>query len=171
MQATEARPASATAPTCKLLRYRDASGRLCELWVEAECWREIEAYDRMCRRREAEYRKTHTTFTDLGADESSITPGERSRKSRGGYPWEGPPKSQVGFSIFLGSSPTWWGDPAPDGRCFICKGKAISTWTYCLGCDRCGKEFAIDKPTGADLAKRRRQDQTPATGRLKGGRG
>jgi hypothetical protein len=144
-------------PTRKLLRYRDVTGRLVELWVESECWRQIEAYDRLCRRRDAQYHKTHTTFTDRGAE---VTEKEASRRrdltrpSQGGHAWEGPTKAQVAFSIFLGSSPTWWGDPSQGGTCAICQRKMLSTWTYCLGCDRCGREKDIEKPTSRDLAKR-----------------
>jgi|GEM_PF-4775733 len=152
-----------TGTLAKLYRYRDQHGVEHELWVEAKTWRGLEAIDRMTRRANAKWAKLHTTFTDLPPKtEVEQAPVPVSQ----GNPWEGP---RYTFSRLVGESRTWHGRPDKGSRCTFCNNSKLEPHEYCLGCDRCGRDEVIPKPTAAELKKRRNRQYRPKPG-LKGGK-
>jgi hypothetical protein len=76
----------------------------------------------------------------------------RTREARGN-PWTGPRHQ---FGCFLGETrPNWLGGEAIDdeGVCRLCRGRKLSASTYCLSCDRSGRDDAI--PTPGERVRRR----------------
>lgn len=97
-----------------------------------------------------------STFTDLRFDVSR---------------WEGP---RFRFELLLGLGHPWDGPDAQRvmvagrRRCRYCGHlRRLSGGTYCLGCDRCGREAKIPRPTAAEMAR----PKVPTCDGLRGGTG
>lgn len=85
-----------------------------------------------------------------------------------GYAWDGP---RYVFRWLLGESLVWHGDSwfEVDGQkyCRFCLGAKLPYYAYCLGCDQCGRDDTIGRPSTQDLA---RQNRGPKRDGLNGGR-
>jgi hypothetical protein len=84
-------------------------------------------------------------------------------KPREGNDWDG---ERRGFVIWLGLTLMWPVPNRPDGRCGACGGEKLSADTYCLVCNRCGRELRIPS-AGVDAPGRKRYRKD----KLAGGQG
>lgn len=113
-----------------------------------------------------EPRLKERTCTDLGIDPDQVVDGVRRDGTYVGFGWEGP---RFKFDRLVGESRIWNGPPA---RGDFCHDARLEPGTYCLCCDRSGRDKEIPKPTGHDLERRReRKRRAHVRGRLKGGTG
>jgi len=124
------------------------------------------------------------TFTDVGIAANQIV----DQRERGGEGEELPPLLSSGwegpwfpFSVLLGVGPTWGREGVPGlpawvvdgvivcGAC--CRHVTLPPSTYCINCDRSGKEAEIGKPTELDIARRKERRKYTPPPSLAGGKG
>lgn len=92
-----------------------------------------------------------------------------------GFPWEGP---RLSFSLLLGESAVWAGpdslrlydETGAPRECRFCgSAPRLPDYSYCLGCDRSGKDRHVPPPSELDLKKRVEGRKTYRKGKLRGG--
>lgn len=80
-------------------------------------------------------------------------------------PWEGPTYK---FRLLIGTGTIWTGPPHP-GPCPCCGGRRLWEWSYCLVCDRSGRDYDIP-PVPRDVWRRCQQAERERTGGTRRGR-
>ena len=117
------------------------------------------------------------TFTDVGIAANQIVDDHRDAETPD-YLWEGP---RFSFTVFLGIGATWGRDGLPGlvawnevdgwlcGAC--CRYAKLSAATYCVHCDRSGRDAEIPLPTAEDIARRKERRKYTPPPSLAGGKG
>lgn len=117
------------------------------------------------------------TFTDVGIAANQIVDDHRDAETPD-YLWEGP---RFSFTVFLGIGATWGRDQMPGlwawsevtgwvcGAC--CRHAKLAPGTYCVHCDRSGRDADIPQPSALDHAKRRETRKYQPPPHLAGGVG
>ena len=155
----------------RTIRYRDRYGNVQELRVTkatARVYNSImRSYTRACKK----WERKHVDFTtlegpdakrrmDVADDSRRLTTGQHNGRADRSQ-WEGP---RLQFERFVGESQVWDGPPGKDarGKCECCHGVELEPAAYCLGCDKCGRDNLVRKPTRAELAARAEKQAPPA---------
>lgn len=154
--------------------YRDAFGHWQSVWVKSDDARKINNVLRAARRLDQKWRERHETFTDADIFADQVAKQDRPREDLGNA-WDGP---RFSFTLFLGMSVIWSGDPATFVRgkrtCKICKGRYLESGSYCTGCDRSSVDNLIPpvpasmKPKVPSKREKARAEKEARLG-LKGG--
>lgn len=165
----------------KTIRYRDRYGNLQELRVSKLVARAYNTIVKNYYNAEKRWERRHIAFRDIGAEDakpldvaedSPDLPINRRKLRSGASQWEGP---RLRFDRLLGESTVWDGPPGRDAkrRCEFCHSAPLEPHEYCLGCDKCGRDYMVRKPTRAEMAKRADKkapppDEEPVTLTAKG---
>lgn len=144
-------------PEICTIRYRDGRGHLQELRVSRADARAVRAIRRTAKRAQKRWESRHVTFTDAKINAKGLRAHQRPRID-GGYPWEGP---RFHFDRLIGEGEVWAGPVVVEVEgqryCTLCWDRELPPDTYCLGCDRSGRDRDIPPPSPSDLALRRAQ--------------
>lgn len=151
-------------PLTETIRYRDAHGFLQEVRVTSTLARAIRNVRQQARRADERWRERHRAMTDLGIEPDRVETKPVARPSQAGNPWQGP---RFSFMAWIGEGRIWPGPPRPRARtCDFCKGAWLGVGTYCLRCDRSGRDRELPRPSRTELSRIR----SPKDDGLKGGK-
>jgi hypothetical protein len=97
----------------RTLTYRDNSGEIAHVTIEAEDPKEVDRIARLYQRLEArslehdwKYEALHINFSDLEPGTVLKAKKPQAELKRKGYPWEGP---RYSFTLYLADQPIWQG--------------------------------------------------------------
>ncbi len=116
----------------------------------------LESTGRAIRRNNQQYFARHRALKHELTEARGKAPA-RDQVERGSR-WEGP---WFRFTLFLGLDRSW---PIPGpgkGPCAVCRDAELPVSTYCLWCNRSGRDLAIPKPTPAELSRLQRAHPNP----------
>lgn len=146
------------------IRYRDARGYLQEIRVTSTMARAIRNVRQQARRADERWRERHVAMSDMGIDPDRQAEKPAQRPSQAGNPWQGP---RFSFTAWIGEGRIWHGPPPKKARrCDFCRGAWLGAQTYCLRCDRSGRDREIPRPSRTELSRIR----SPKEDGLKGGK-